>query len=87
MDSLRRSRESKRISRLGDTRPEIFTRMSCNALVLLSSPTMPVQARQAIEARVIAGEKIVAADIIRARGGLKAVRPRRRPGQLVRMAA
>ena len=53
---------------------EIITRLSWDCLVRLSSPSMPAMARQAIEARVIAGENIVASDIVRARQAAHASR-------------
>ena len=33
----------------------------------LSSPTLPAPARQGLEARILAGETVVATDIVRAR--------------------
>lgn len=59
--------ECKRAARAYGDRPDIYCRLSWNALVLLSSPTLPARARQHLEARILAGEKIVATDIIRAR--------------------
>src|ERR1035437_2354116 len=80
--------ELMKVARAYGTRPEIFTRLSWDCLVRLSSPSMSATARQAIEARVIAGEKIVASDIVRARGTLKNGRPPRRSAdQPARMAA
>ena len=55
------------VARLYADRPEIFTRLSWGALTKLASPTLTPRARQAIEVRIAAGEKIVAADIVRAR--------------------
>ena len=55
-------------------RDEIIARLSWDCLVRLSSPSMPATARQAIEARVIAGENIVASDIVRARQAAHASR-------------
>jgi hypothetical protein len=69
-------------------RPDIFTRISWNTLVLLSSPTMPAPLRQALEARILVGESIGGPDILRARGPLKMGRPRRRADRpAMRMAA
>jgi hypothetical protein len=80
--------ELMKVARAFGTRPAIFTRLSWDCLVRLSSPSMSATARQAIEARVIAGEKIVASDIVRARGTLKNGRPPRRSAdQPARMAA
>jgi hypothetical protein len=36
--------------------PEIFTRLSWNALVLLASPTLPAATREALERRIVAPE-------------------------------
>jgi hypothetical protein len=46
------------VARAFGNRPEIFTRLSWNALVLLSSPTMPAPAREGLEVRILAGERI-----------------------------
>lgn len=55
------------VARLYAGRSEIVDRLSWGALFRLSSPTTPLSVRQAIEARVITGEKIVASDPVRAR--------------------
>ncbi len=67
--------EVMKVARAYGTRPEIFTRLSWNALVLLSSPTMPAPVRQDLEARILAGQSIGAPDIVRARGKLNPGRP------------
>jgi hypothetical protein len=78
--------EAAKVARLYAGRDEIITRLSWDCLVRLSSPSMPAAARQDIKTRVIAGEKIVASDIVRARGQLTSGRPQR-PDQPLRMAA
>ena len=52
-------------------RPEIFTRLSWNALLHLASPTLPATARDALEHRIIVGERIGAPEIRAARGALR----------------
>jgi hypothetical protein len=59
--------ECARVARAYGDRPDIYRRLSWNALVLLSSPTLPSPARQRLEARILAGEPVVATDIVRAR--------------------
>jgi hypothetical protein len=59
-------------ARIYGTRPEIFTRLSWNALLHLASPALPTIAREALEARIIAGEKIGAPEIRAASGARKA---------------
>ena len=59
--------EAMKVARLNAGREEITGRLSWDCLVRLASPTLPAAARQALEARVIAVEKIVASDIARAR--------------------
>ena len=59
--------EVMKVARAYGTRPEIFTRLSWNALVLLSSQAMPASVRQNLEARILAGESIGGPDIHRAR--------------------
>ena len=61
-----------KVARRYGARPEIFTRLSWNALAHLASPTLPAGARQALERRIIAGERIGAPEIRRAHGELKA---------------
>jgi hypothetical protein len=57
-------------------RPDIFTRLSWNALVHLASPALSAATREALERRIIAGEKIGASDIRAARGARKAGKTR-----------
>ena len=77
------------VSRAYAQRPEVYTRLSWNALVALSSPTLPDALRARLEARILAGERIGAPEIWRVRGRLKNGRPRRPANQLPadRMAA
>jgi hypothetical protein len=63
------------VARVYSNRPEIFTKLSWGAIVALASATLPLPARQVIEARVVAGEKIVVADIVRARQAHASRRP------------
>jgi hypothetical protein len=80
--------ETMKVARAYGTRPEIFTRLSWNALVMLASPSMPAAVRQDLEARILAGEPIGAPQIRRARGKLRSGRPRRPSDQpALRMAA
>jgi hypothetical protein len=65
------------------TRPEIFGKLSWDALVVLSSSTMPALVRQALEARILAGERIGGPQIRRARRA----HAQRRAEQPARMAA
>ena len=67
------------MARLYGGRPAIFTRLRWVALVALSSPTLSDAVRAGLEARIIAGEKIGAPEIRRARGGpLRSGRPTQR---------
>jgi hypothetical protein len=69
-----------KVARAYGDRPEVFTRVSWNALLLLSSPTMPPAVREGLEARILAGEPISGPDIVHAREGrfTKTGRPKRR---------
>jgi hypothetical protein len=79
--------EMMKVARAYGSRPEIFTRLSWVALVTLSSPALPVAAREALESRIRAGEAIGAPEIRAARGPLRSG-PRRQAGQpAARMAA
>jgi hypothetical protein len=71
-------------ARVYGTRPEIFTRLSWNALLHLASPAIPTAAREKLEARIQAGERIGGPQIRRAR----LAHAQRQPDQLApRMAA
>jgi hypothetical protein len=67
-------------------RPEIWRRLSRQALVELASPSLPANARERFERRIRAGEDIPGTEIAGARGPLPNGRPRQgRPA--ARMAA
>jgi hypothetical protein len=55
------------VARLYANRPEITSRLSWNALTELSSRSLPASIRQDIEARILAGYRVVATDITKAR--------------------
>jgi hypothetical protein len=77
-----------RAARVFGTKPEIYGRLSWNALVLLSSPTMSMSVRQDLEARIVADESVGGPEIVRVRGKLKTRRRRRPKDQpALRMAA
>lgn len=69
--------EVMKVARVYGTRPEIFTRLSWNALLHLASPALPAAAREALERRILAGHRIGAPEIRAARAPRKAGRPRR----------
>ena len=77
------------VAKLYGTRPEIFSRMSWNALVRLASPTLPGAIREELEARIVAGARVGAPEICTARGARKGgrQRPRRDDRPATRMAA
>jgi hypothetical protein len=64
--------DALKVARLYGARPEIFTRLSWNALVHRASPALPAATREALERRIPAGEHIGAPEIRAARGALKA---------------
>jgi hypothetical protein len=66
--------EVMKVARAYGTRPEIYSRLSWDALVHLSSPSLPAAARVALEHGIVAGERIGASEIRAARGALKARR-------------
>ncbi len=76
-----------RVARAYGGRPEIYRRLSWKALRDLSSPTMPALVRQDLEARILAGQRIGAPQIRRARGQLKPGRPKRADQPALRTAA
>jgi hypothetical protein len=88
IDQLRAS-QVMRAARLYADRPEIYRAVSWRTLLELSSPQMSPAVRQAFEARVIAGQKLTAPEIRRARGPLRGGSPKRRPADqpAQRMAA
>lgn len=75
------------VARAYADKPQIFRRLSWHALVQLSSPTLPVDAWEALERRVLAGDKIGANDVRATREALKPGRPQRQADQRTRMAA
>ncbi len=80
--------EVMKVARVYGARPEISTRLSWNALVHLASPRLPAAARDALEHRIIAGERIGAPEIRAARGMVKAgKRGRQADHRAQRMAA
>jgi hypothetical protein len=71
--------EVMKVARVYGSRPEIFSRLSWNALLHLASPALSAAAREALEARIRAGEAISATEIRAARGPLKPTGPGARP--------
>ena len=65
-----------RVARRYAGRFEIFSKLSWNALVNLSAPSLSAAARHRLEKSIIAGERVGARDIRRARGRLPTGRPR-----------
>ena len=68
-----------RVARTYAGRPEVYRRLSWIALLELSSPKMAPAVRQAIEAKIVAGESVTAPHIRKARGRLKGGSPKRQP--------
>jgi hypothetical protein len=60
-----------RVAKAFAARPEIYRAASWIALIELSSPKMSPSVRQAIEAKILAGESVTAPQIRKARGPLK----------------
>lgn len=79
--------EVMKVARVYGARPEIFTRLSWNALLHLASPNLPAAAREALEYRIIAGERIGAPEIRRAHGALKVGKQGRQDQRAQRLAA
>jgi hypothetical protein len=80
--------ELMKVARVFGARPEIYRRLSWEALLQLSSPAIPASARAELERRIMAGERIGAPQIRQARRKQQTGRPRRpvnQPAQ--RMAA
>ncbi|WP_456629648.1 hypothetical protein [Bradyrhizobium sp. URHC0002] len=59
--------EMARVCRLYGVRPEIYRAIGWRALVELASQTTPEPVRLEIEAKILAGERVTGAEIIRAR--------------------
>jgi len=60
--------EVMRVARLYGDRPEIFSNASWHALKELASSATSEEEREKFEARILAGERVNGAEIIRARG-------------------
>jgi hypothetical protein len=60
-------------------------RVNLIAMRPLSSPTLPSSLRQDLEMRILAGERISAPQIRRARGPLRSGSPKRRPANQTAM--
>jgi hypothetical protein len=86
VDSITAAR-TMRVARLYAGRPEIWRAASWRTLIELASPKMAPSMRQALEAKILAGETITAPQIRKARGPFKGGSPKRRPVEPVRMAA
>ena len=78
--------EAMRVARLYGRRWEITSRLSWAALVELSL-SIPQSLRRELEASIIAGKRIGAPEIRRARGRLKSGRPKQTDQPALRMAA
>jgi hypothetical protein len=76
-----------RVARLYSGRWEITCRLSWAALVELSSSSIPKSLRRELEAKIIAGKRVGAAAIRRARATLKTGRPKRADQPALRIAA
>ena len=77
-----------RVTRLYAGRPEVWRAASWRTLIELASPKMAPSMRQALEARILAGETITAPHIRKTRGRFKGGSPKRRPAnQPASMAA
>lgn len=55
------------VARLYADRPDITSRLAWDALKKLSAPSLPASIRQDLEAALLAGKRVVAGDILRAR--------------------
>jgi len=66
-----------RVTRLYAGRPEIWRAASWRTLIELASPKMAPSMRQALEAKILAGQPVTALQIRRARGRLKGGSPKR----------
>lgn len=58
---------SMAVAAMYSSRPEITARLCWDALAALSSPSLPAHLREALEARILAGERIGSPEIRRAR--------------------
>jgi hypothetical protein len=55
------------VARLYGDRPDITSRLTWDTLKKLSAPSLPASIRQDLEAALLAGKRVVAGDIVRAR--------------------
>jgi hypothetical protein len=78
--------EAMKVARVYGKRPEIFSRLSWNALLRLSSPALPSVAREALERRIVAGERITT-PVIRTTGEARKPGKRHADQPARRMAA
>lgn len=76
-----------RVTRLYAGRPEVWRAASWRTLIELASPKIAPSMRQALEARILAGETITAPHIRKTRGRFKGGSPKRPADQPPRMAA
>ena len=76
-----------RVTRLYAGRPEVWRAASWRTLIELASPKMAPSMRQALEARILAGETITAPHIRKTRGRFKGGSLKRKPDQQAQMAA
>ena len=84
----RQTSQTMRVARLYAGRPEVWRAASWRTLIELASPKMAPSMRQALEARILAGETITAPHIRKTRGRFKGGSPKRRPAnQPASMAA
>jgi hypothetical protein len=80
--------ESMRVARVYAARPEIYRAAAWAVLIELASPKMSATVRQAMEAKILAGETVTAKQIRKARGRLKGGSLKRQHDQpTARMAA
>jgi hypothetical protein len=80
--------ECARVAKAYGDRPEIYRRLSWEGLIQLSSPALPSTLRQGLERRILAGERIGAPQIRRARGKQQTGRPKQRSDHpITQMAA
>jgi hypothetical protein len=87
VDSITAAR-TMRVARLYAGRPEIWRAASWRTLIELASPKMAPSMRQALEAKILAGETITAPHIRKTRGRFKGGSPKRPINQpAARMAA
>jgi hypothetical protein len=84
----RQTSQTMRVARLYAGRPDVWRAASWRTLIELASPKMSSSVRQALEAKILAGQSVSAPEIRRARGPLKGGSPKRRPiNQPASMAA